>query len=445
MYFTLKGKLMSDPFHTFAFGKWETVNGQLKFTPLHSFGWKNHFAVHFTPIYFFIVPLYLIFDGPLFLLYLQVLAVGLSTIPLYLIAKNVFRERYISIIIAIVYLVYRHLLIGLMYDFHIEMFFPLFLFSSYYFLAIKKKPFLYFLFIALALFIKEDIGIYIFFFGVFLFFKLKENRKYGLITSLLSLSYLFLTFFVIIPYFRGKEGLIGSYEFLLRWQELGDNSWEIIFNMLIHPGVVLKSLPIGLILKKFSNIVFPLLLIPFFSLYILLIFPPLIVLILSKSPQMYTFGIHYSATIIPFLFISLVYGLKNLEKFFYKINKKKIFYVILSLLLIVNLANTKWNLLRISRYSAIKDYKTVKEIINSIPHDASISALSSLIPHIPKRENIYMLPQINNAEYILVHTAINLWPYKKEEFHNFLRKINQEKKYKCIVQKGKMRLFKRID
>lgn len=67
-------------------------------------------------------------------------------------------------------------------------------------------------------------------------------------------------------------------------------------------------------------------------------------------------------------------------------------------------------------YSALKDCKIVKKYINSIPPDAPVASLSALIPHIPKRKNIYMLPEMDKAEYIVIHTGINLWPSKKEEF-----------------------------
>ena len=42
-----------------------------------------------------------------------------------------------------------------MYDFHPEMFFPLFIFSAHYYLTVRKNNFYFFLFILLRCFIKE--------------------------------------------------------------------------------------------------------------------------------------------------------------------------------------------------------------------------------------------------------------------------------------------------
>jgi len=447
MHYTLKGELMSDPFHKFVYGGWESRDGELVYKPLHTRTWESHFVVHFTPIIFFYLPFYLVFDGPLFLLYLQVLFVGLSALPLYLIAKSVFKDNTIPFIIALIYLFFRHLLIGLMHDIHFEMLFPLLFLSIYYFIAIRKKIWLYFVLITLAFFLKEDIAIYIFFFGLFLIFKMKQ-KKYGLITSLYSLFYLGLALGIIIPYFRNQAGLREPYVYYHVWGQTGENLIQVIWNILKQPGLIFKGIPLGLVLEKFSNIISPLFLVPFFSSYALLVFPPLLVTILSKTPQIYTFGIHYSATLLPFIFLSFIYGLKNLQNFFEKqkpVLLKRAFVLIALLLILTNMMNSNfWRIANPSRYENIRDYQKVKQIIHQIPPDASVAALSALVPHIPKRKKIFMLPDLDDAEYILVHSKINLWPYKKEEFQNFLRRIEHEKKYKCIDQSGEIRLYKKV-
>jgi len=448
MYYTLKGGMMADPFHKYAFGKWYNQNGELMFEPGIIKSWDSHFSIHFTPIIFFIVPFYLFFEGPLFLLYLQVLLVGLSAVPLYFIAKSVFKEKYIPLIITVVYLFFRHLLMGLMYDFHTEMFFPLFLLGGYYFIVIKKRPLLYLFFVTLALFIKENIAFYLFFFGIFLFFKIKI-RKYGLVTSILSLLYLLLALGIIIPYFRSQEGLKGSYEFLYTRGHLGENFTQVLWNFFIHPGVLFEGVSPGILLRKLSNLILPLLILPLFSSYVLLILPPLLIAIISRNPKMYTFGHYYSATLLPFIFLSLIYGLKNLSNFFEKKRKnkiKKIFLIILILLLLINITNSNfWRIIRPSRYRALHDYKQVKQIINQLPPDASVATLSSIIPHIPKRKNIYMLPEVNNAKYIIIDSGINLWPFKKEEFENFINKLSNQIEWTCIKECGKIKLFKKTN
>lgn len=422
MSYTLRGELMAEPFHGY---------------------WGSHFAHHFYPLLFLLVPFYLIFKGPLFLLYIQVFACALSGLVLYLIAKNIFPVKFIPSFIAITYLLYRPFLNGLMYDFHPEMFFPLFLFLSVYFISIKRRPVLYFVFITLALSIKEDIAIFVFFFGIFLFFKVKENRKIGLITAGYALLYFIVVLEVIIPHFRSRLGMPGKFEYFVLWGG-GDNIFEVSKNLFLKGPYLVKSLPWATIGSKLFNIFAALLFIPFFTSYILLAFPPIIILASSQSPIMQGFGLHYMANILPFLFIAFVYGLKNVERLLIKMKKpiKILIYISLTIFLI-NIFNTKWELLRISRYSAIKDYKVLSAYISSIPDDASVASLSSIIPHIPKRKNIHMLPTTNEADYILVHSGINLWPYNREDFNLFLEKIKTEGNYVCIQEKDEIQLFRR--
>jgi len=444
MYYTLKGDIMADPFHKYGFGRWYDKEGELKFEPGKIKSWQSHFSIHFTPIIFFIVPFYLIFEGPLFLLYLQIFLVGLSAVPLYMIAKNVFDEKYIPIFIALIYLFFRHLLIGVMHDIHMEMLFPFFLFSAFYFIAVKKKPAFYFTFIFLVLLIKEDMAFYLFFFGLFIGFKLKE-KLIGVVTSAVSFFYVVLVMQFIIPYFRGLEGMSGDYVYS-HW---GEGFGQIIVNIVTHPTKIFQGIDLNIFLKKFIDLIAPLLFVPFLSSFSLLIIPPVLAAVLSKIPQNYTFGIHYSVNLIPFLFMALIYGLAEAKKF---LDRQKIplirnpFLVLMVVLLMVNLTNSNfWRIIEPSRYEAFKDYSMVIQAVNQVSPDASIAALSALIPHIPKRKNIYMLPEIDNAEYIIFHSGINLWPFRPQEFSKFVQRLENEKNYICVYRKGEFVIYKRSD
>jgi uncharacterized membrane protein len=423
MSYTLEGEFMPEPFHGY---------------------WGSHFAIHFTPFLFLLVPFYLLFQGPLFLLYVQVLAGALSAFVLYVIAKNILPGKHVPLLVALAFLLYRPFLNALMYDFHPEIFFPLFLFSSYYFIAIKKRLFPYFLCLMFALFIKEDIPILIFFFGIFLFFKIKDDRKIGLITSGAALLYFIVVLEVAIPHFRTQIGAGGKFEFFSLWGDLGDGLFEVAKNLIANAPAILKSLPWGEVGSSLFNIFAALLFIPLLSPFVLLAVPPIGILASSQSPIMHGFGLHYFANILPFIFLAFVYGLKNVANRLEKWKKPaKIFVFVCLAVLLINLANTKWELLKFSRYSNFDDYKTVKAVIASIPDDASVASLSSIIPHIPKRKNISMLPQMNGAEYVLVHSGLNLWPFSEAEFSRFLQDLESDGNYVCIRQDNGIKLFRK--
>ena len=423
MSYTLKGEFMPEPFHGY---------------------WGSHFVMHSTPFLFLVVPLYLLFDGPLFLVYIQVLAGALSALVLYIIARKIFPGKHVPALIAITFLLYRPFLSALMFDFHPEIFFPLFLFLSYYFIAIKRQVFLYFLFVTLALFLKEDIPILMFFFGIFLFFKLKKDKKIAVITSGAALAYFFVVLEVVIPHFRSQMGIDKNFEYFGLWGDFGDNIFVVIKNLFLNAPSILAALPWGEVGPSLFNIFAALLFVPLFTPYILLAVPPIGILATSQSPVMHGFGLHYFANILPFLFLALVYGLKNVESRLKKWNKPaKILVYLCALICLINLANTKWELLKFSRYSGLKDYRAVKSVIASIPGDASVASLSAIIPHIPKRKNISMLPRTNDAEYILVHSGLNLWPFTEEEYARFLDTLESGKSYVCVARTDRIRLFRK--
>jgi uncharacterized membrane protein len=446
-HYTLKGEVMADPFHQYAFGRWERNQGTLSYAPGRVKGWESHFALHFTPILFLLIPLYIVFPGPLILLYIEVIAIGFSAWFLYLIARNVFQDRFLPVVVAVVYLFFRQLLIGLMHDFHTELLFPVFFLGAFYFLAIRKKPFLFFLFLSLALLVKEDIGIYLFFFGIFAVYKLKEKRL-GWLTSVLSLGYILLTLGFIIPYFRHQAGGAGFYLYGAIYGQEGGSLFRMIGTILSHPGILLQGVDFGLFFRILAaNILLPLLFLPLASSYAVLLVPPLAVMILSKIPQMYTFGLHYSATFLPFLFLALIYGMKNVRDFAASRMRGKIrlsISIVAAVLLLVNLANSNlWRIIQPSRYRALSTYAGVMELIGRIPPQASVAAQSALIPHIPKRKAIAMLPAFHGEDFVLVQRGVNLWPYTSEEFDKFLLQIQQNPSYELIGWNGESRLYQR--
>lgn len=448
-HYTLKGEVMADPFHQYAFGRWERNQGMLSYTPGRIKGWESHFALHFTPILFLMIPLYVVFPGPLILLYIEVIAIGLSGLFLYLIARSVLKDRFLPVVVAVVYLFFRQLLLGLMHDFHTELLFPVFFLGAFYFLAIRKKPLLYFLFLSLALLVKEDVGIYLFFFGIFAVYKLKEKRL-GWLTSALSLGYVLLTLGIVIPYFRQQAGGTGFYLYGAIYGQESGSLVQMIGAILRHPGILLQGVDFGLFLRILAaNILLPLLFLPLASSYAVLLVPPLAVMLLSKIPQMYTFGLHYSIIFLPFLFLALIYGMKNARDFSASPAVRKIrmsFFTAGLLLLLVNLANSSlWRIVQPSRYRALSSHAGVMELIGRIPAQASVAAQSALIPHLPKRKTITMLPAFHGEDYILTHRGVNLWPYSGGEFDNFLLTIERNPAYERIGQHGDACLFRRIN
>jgi len=429
----------------FDYGMYYTLKGQLMCEPFHPHGWASHFAVHFTPVLLLIVPLYLVLTGPLFLLYLQVLFVGAAAVPLYFIALSWRFEKRVARLVALVYLLNRSLLNGLMYDFHPEMLLPLFVFSSYYYLRVRRNPGRFFLFILLALMIKEDVAVYVFFYGLYIAWVEKE-KWVGLLTAAFAAFYGAVTMWVVIPAFRLAAGISGGYEFLGQWVGFGGDLGEILAHILSDPGAAIAALPLGSLLAKTAAILSGLLFLPLLSHVSWLMIPPLAVALVSRIPTLATLGLHYFAGIAPFLFLGFLFGLHRVGTWTWDAGtgvRRTVFRVVLVLLLVVTLANTKWNVFRPADYRFIEDYPAARAMIREIPRSASVAALSALIPHIPKRPDISILPDLENAEYVLIHDGINPWPMTGPDRLGLIERLEGSKAWEVLKRDDALVLFRR--
>jgi uncharacterized membrane protein len=413
--------------------------------PFHGYGWGSHLAIHFTPILFLMVPFYLVLRGPLFLLYVQVFAVGLAAIPLYLLAKEKLPGKYPAGVVAVSFLLFRPLLNGMMYDFHPEMFFPLFIFTGYYCLTIKKSDFLFFTCMLLALFIKEDFAIYVFFFCLWMM-RSPEYRKTALWAGMASVIYIALAFIFFIPYFRKQVEAASAYEFMSRWQDYGSNFRQIAGKCLSHPLRLLRDLNWLPNLARLGNYILPLIFLPLFDPIVLLVLPPCLVAWLSRIPLMSSFGLYYGAPLLTFLFLALLHALARLNQASRKggsFHPAK-FTLILNLLLFLALVNFKWNLLAPAEYRHIREYAAIHNCLEQIPEQASLAAQSALIPHISKRRSIAMLPETRSAEYIVLHRGLNPWPLNKTQLHEWEDSLQRSAKYRCLCSSGGLRLYQKI-
>ncbi|MBN2345962.1 MAG: DUF2079 domain-containing protein [Candidatus Aminicenantes bacterium] len=422
-----------------------TLRGEFMAEPFHAFGWGSHLAIHFTPILFLFVPLYLVFQGPLFLLHLQVLAVGGASIPLYLIAKRTLQDRRMALAVAGSFLLYRPLLNGLMYDFHPEMLFPLLVFGSYYFIKAKRSVPWFAVFIVLALAVKEDFAIYVLFYCLWLGRK-RESRKAGWGAALLSALYILLVMAVWIPHFRAQVHAPPTYEFTANWHDYGDSPTQIVREALAHPGRLLRDLaPLDRV-QHLANYLLPLLFIPLLSPTVLLILPPVAVGWFSRIPAMTTFGLHYGAALIPFVFMALMAGLARLQALGRRNPPRfaKCWRWLFLLILTVNAANFKWNLFSPEQYRIIQDYPRLRNCLRSLPAQASVASQSALIPHVPKRRGISMLPEIGDAEYVLLHLGLNPWPLEPERLRELAEGLQRSPQYRRLCGSSSLFLYRKV-
>ena len=422
---------------------WSTIHGDFMAEPFHGY-WGTHFAIHFQPVLLLLLPIYYIFPGPILLLVLQVFAGAAAAFLLYLIAGRIFQGGRTPLLIGSIFLLFRPFLNAVLYDFHPETFFPGLIFGAYYALAFKKNKGLFLVCLALTLMLKEDAAIFAFFFCVYMFLTQRTQRVACAAGAIAAALYFVVTVQFLIPFFRAKAGLPGSFEFSVLWVGEGMDVLTLARYILLHPVVLLKTIQWSTAGRALLKVLASLLFLPLFSPVVLLAVPPVLILAASKSEVMQGLGLHYFSGILPFLFLSFVFGLKHADGFFRRKGTfAKAGTIALVLVLLVNIANFKWNYLKPGRYANLGEYRSVKRCIALIPKEASLAASSALIPHIPKRKNIYMLTDPREPDFILVHARVTPWPMTAETYREYLRKLDAGNTYQPVVASGNIKLYRK--
>lgn len=427
---------------------WSVLKGKWLYTTLYRFAIDSSSCVlRVSPILILFSPFYLIWNNPQMALILQVIAFGISALPIYWLAASRLKNKWWALCIAESYLFYPGQQYANLFDFQpVSLVIPFMLFAIYYFSS--KKYVLFLLFIILSMMCKSHICFIVFMFGGYLIFRNWQNNKIemkiGILLLLISFLWMIYSFGFCIHHLNNTGVYSQLEQNFLRYEYLGLSYGEILKNMFFHPNLVFKNLFTIHKIKHFVAIFIPLGFLPLLSFKaIILLLPLLTIHFLSNDIVMYaiSFGHHIDA-FIPFLFWGIIEAIDFLNK------KIKIKYKILlpyCLLFLTIFTNTLLSSSPISRYFNFKRYKITErhhkldKMIKLIPDNASVIADINIAAHLSHREKIYYFPpnEENNVEYIIMDT-LNA-PLEKE----VINKLIITNKYKKIYEEEDLILLKR--
>ncbi len=285
---------------------WNTIHGRPFHTTMYDY---NFLGEHFSPLLIILAPFYFIWEDPRMLLILQSLFLGLGAIPVYLTAKDKLKHNLLSLSFSFAWLFHPFLSRVNLFEFHEVCLSPFFLLFTFYFLQ-RKRWWLYSIFLFLSLMVKEDISLIITALGIYAFFKV--NRKAGIITFLIGISWVYLCVKVLIPYIRVatgsgvSEATYGHFGRL----GLGETPAEIIKNLIAKPQNTLNKLflPANDKIATIILLTLPLGLLSLLSLEILIALPEIILHFMASWAAQYLLAFHYSTPIPPFAIIGGIYG-----------------------------------------------------------------------------------------------------------------------------------------
>ena len=160
----------------------------LPITTVERDGALSHFAVHVSPIYYLLLPFYLVVPRPETLQVLQAAVLASAVIPLWKLGKHHNLPPLIRFGLCLLLLLYPAFSGGTSYDIHENAFLTPLLLWLFYGID-RRNGFITALAAILTLTVKEDAAVYVAVVALFLLVRtiLKPNKKWGLITGSLLL------------------------------------------------------------------------------------------------------------------------------------------------------------------------------------------------------------------------------------------------------------------
>lgn len=421
---------------------WETMRGRIfQTTSPNETQTISRLSAHADFLLIAMVPLYFIWADPKMLLIAQTIVIAIGAYFVYLIAQEVLKNKNLSLVLGIAYLINPSLGFSNLYDFHIVTFATTFLLVAFY-LMIKNKYLLSTLFLTLAGLTKENVWLITATFGIFFFFRSK--KMLGLSIFIFSIITCYYLISYAIPNALGQKHFAFSY-----YSDFGESPGKIIKNIILSPHkiipLIIKPDRLGYLREVFSPLGFLSFLSPFYLIFTISDFTINLISSLSSMHQIYY---QYTATITPFIFISSIYGIKMLKD---KIKRIPLSFYSLYILFFSITSMYFSGPLPFSRNPNIDMFtkpqpnkEEIEKYLSNIRRRYIIASTNNIGAHMSHRRLIYTIPSgIDKADYIifLFNYAFENPTFAYEK--TVMEKVRMNKNYSQIYKKDNFIVFKK--
>ena len=186
----------------------------LPITTVERDGALSHFAVHVSPIYYLLLPFYMIVPQPATLQVLQAAVLASAVIPLYQIGKRHGLPPLLRTALCVLLLLYPAYAGGTSYDIHENAFLTPLILWLFYGVDRRSIP-LTVLFASLTVMVKEDAAVYVAVIALWLLLRgiLGKDRKWELVAGCALLISAVAYFFAVTAYLSGSGDGVMTYRY----------------------------------------------------------------------------------------------------------------------------------------------------------------------------------------------------------------------------------------
>lgn len=373
-------------------------------------GLLSHFAVHFSPIFYLLLPFYCLFPSPVTLMIGQCSVVAAGVFPLVKICKNHKLSNAASLAFALCYILYPVFTGGCLFYIHENNFLaPLILFLIYF--LERKKTVVVFIFALLTLLVKEDAAVYVAVVSLYFIF---ANKNYKCNFSLLVFSIIYFICVTGMLSAYGDGVMTGRYENYI-YDDGG--LFSVIKAAVQNPlYVVYQSLTEKKIMFILQMLV-PLLFMPFCSKKasrLILLIPFLLVNIMTNYVYQYDIDYQYgfgSGAILIYMSVINYADMGNKRK------KLLLCSVLSSIIIFVGTYGGRLNYFGYYERTA-EQRKTIDYAVSLVPDNASVSCSTFILPNMSDRKELYHLESTKQVtEYYVVDLRLDAGKEKVEDFY----------------------------
>jgi uncharacterized membrane protein len=446
----------------------QTICNSVSDTNCYDPGGFSRFAIHFEPILFPLSLVYALWPGPKMLMVLQTLIVACGAFPAFWLARLRLRSDLAGVAIAALYLLYPELQQAEAGYFHAVVLTTALLMFTLYFLYTRRTRWL-FVFAILAMACKEEIPLVIVMLGLWsIVFQQRWRSGLGLIG--IAVAWLGLDLLIFHVFSPTGHPLLSS-----RYAYLGSNVFEIARNIVLHPVSLLKQhvfehAHLYYIRLLLSPVNYLSLLAPW---VLIIAVPSLALNLLSSDPNMYQGTSQYNAEIVPVLIFATIEALVVvvwlIQWLARRVQAKLVPQATTSVsaepargvpvgrvsgprwlqpaALLLLLVITMVGVVRHDQTYGVMPYSQdfiwpqvtshdalAQRFINMIPANASVSAQSSLVPHLSKRASIYLFPYADKlADYDFLDVTSDPYPYAALDYRNVVRELLLGENYGIVA------------
>ncbi|HEU0000187.1 MAG TPA: DUF2079 domain-containing protein [Ktedonobacteraceae bacterium] len=477
----------------------QTVCNIVNDTNCYNLNGISRFAIHFEPILLPISLAYLPFPDPKTLLVLQTLVVASGAFPAFWLARLRLRNELVAVGIAVLYLLYPALQQAEAFDFHAVTLTAALLLFTLYFMYTRRTLWL-FVFAILSMACKEEIPLVIAFFGLWSIL-FQQRWRTGL--ALVGLSATWVAVTVLVYHFASPTGhplLVSRYTYL------GSGPLQILRNLLTHPRSLLYQHVVENTHRRYLEILLaPAAYFPLLAPWVLaLAVPSIAINLFSSDPNQYLGLFQYGAEIVPVLIFSTIeamvlvvwlvkwymrqlhvarasaadsqgdrvqrenqgggkrenqgdrkgrpYNTTGRPARVYRFARwaQPVGLCVLLGLALFAVVHEDFTYgampfsLGFSWPNVTAHDQLATRIEAMIPSSASVSAQSTLVPHVSQRTHIYLFPYGDTvADYIFLDMTADTYPYNRPQYIAEVKKVQLSGNYGVDIAQDGYLLLKR--